>query len=719
MSGLFNIGLTGLKTAQSALSTTGHNIANVNTPGYSRQRVDIAALPARGTGAGFFGSGVEGTSVRRAVDHFLTEQVRSSTSAHAGLDRFHALSASVDNLLADPDGGLSPALRDFFSSVEELANDPSSLPARSLTIARAESLVERVHALDNRLNEIRRGVEASVADLASDITSIASDVATLNRRIAESEGRFGQPANDLRDARDNLVRELSSKIELTVIEQDDGMVNIVVGAGQSLVVGGASSHLGVAPDPYDPTRGQLSSTLNGVTAAVGTVRGGEIGGLLRFRSEVLDAAQSGIGRVAVGLTETINAQHRLGVDLAGRPGGDFFAPLGLEAPRVLAHDDNAGAAEISVQIADVGALGKGDYELRRDAGVYTLRRLDDGASWTLDRFPASAQTVDGLRLELESGGIVDGDAFLIQPTRTVGRDLALAVTGPEQIAAASPIRTSVGAGNVGSTRVDSLEVNSPDNELVLSFSSPTTFDVTDRTTGATLATGQSYVDGGTVSFNGMELVIAGTPATGDSFSVRNTVASDDPGNTGTATLAQPTVLGVAPQVADAVTITFDDPPTTFSVNGATSGSPTSGVAFTPGEAVSFNGWTVRLQGAPAAGDTITVQRNAGAVGDNRNVLAMARLETEPLLSGGSATFQDAYGQVVVDVGARTRQAEVSRSAQATLLEQATAQHEAAVGVNLDEEAANMLRFQQAYQANAQVIATANAIFETLLAATGG
>jgi len=716
---LFGIGVSGLLGAQRALATTGHNVANVDTPGFSRQRAELVTRPPQGTVRGFIGTGVEVSTVRRIFDGFLVEQLRVSTSATSELERFHALAGQVDNALSSPEAGLAGAVEGFFSALQDLAADPSATPARQVVLASAGTLANRFHALDARLADLGRSIDVSLRDAVNEINDFAAGVAELNRAIQLAEGAaLGQPANDLRDQREELVRQMAERVAVTTFEQDDGALNVTVG-GQALVVGTSATSLEIVANPEDPSRAEIGITVGGTTAVIsGSLRGGTLGGALDFRGEVLDPTHNALGRLAIGVARAVNDQHRLGVDLEGRAGEALFNALDVEAPRALPSTNNTGDAVVSARVSDPSALTTSDYRLENQGGVFRLTRLADDTVFTLDTFPAGPQTIDGVTLELASGTFADGDSFLVQPTRTAARDIEVTLADPRKLAAAAPIRTRTALANTGDARISGGEVNSPNNRLLIAFTSPTTFDVTDETTGATLATGVGYVSGADIRFNGLTFDISGAPAAGDTFTVDNTVAAADVGNGGTGVISEAAVAPPDPNLSDTVTLTFDDPPSTFTVAGATTGTPTSGVAFQSGSPISFNGWTVTITGNPAAGDTFVVERNAGGVGDNRNALALARLQTTPTLEGETATIGDAYGQLVTEVGTRTRTAGTNLAASRAVLEQASDARDAVSGVNLEEEAANLLRFQQIFQASARIIAVADATFASLLDAVG-
>ena len=719
-SNLFGIGISGLTAVQRALATTGHNIANVDTPGYSRQRVEFETRPSQGAAQGIIGTGVAVDSVRRVFDNFLIEQVRGSTSATGELDRLHELSRQVDTLLANPSSGLGPALQEFFAATQALADDPSSIAARQVLIGEANTLVDRFRVLDQQFQDMAGAVNAEISDIVTEINTFATQIGELNRDISFAEAAAsGAPANDLRDLRDELVREISKRVGINTFEQDNGALNITIGGGQALVVGSTVAQLAMVGNEFDPTRGEIAYTVGATTAVVSNLlAGGELRGVLDFRDRILDQGRDALGRVAMGLSTSVNAQHRLGIDLDGLSGGDFFAPLANTSPAVLPSANNTGApsASIGVAITDVSAIAASEYRLDRVGAAHTLTRLADGVSFALNVFPGAAETVDGMTLNVGSGVIADGDSFIIRPTRTAARDMALMVPGTREIAAGAPMRTDAPLTNTGSGIVSAGVVNPATNTVTLTFTSATTFDVVDNTTGATLSQGGAYVAGNPIQFNGWTADITGAPATGDTFTVDQTVTSAATANAGSGVISVATVASPDPNLTDPVTITFNTPPGTFTVTGATTGSPTVNIPYTTGAPISYNGWTIEITGIPDAGDTFTVGANVGGVGDNRNALLMASLQTTDTLDRGSATFGEAYGQLVANVGTLTQQAEVNLTAQSLLLDQAVEARDSVSGVNLDEEAANLLRLQQSFEANARVIAIANEIFDSLLAA---
>jgi flagellar hook-associated protein 1 len=332
---LLSTSISGLLAFQRALGTTGHNVANANTPGYSRQRVELSTRPPTPSGDGFIGNGVSVNTVERVINSFIGGQLNAATSGNGSLQEYYRLASQVDNLLADPQAGLAPGLQSFFDAVSGVANDPTSVSARQVMLAEAQSLTDRFHYLDQRMEELRVRTNTQIVNSVDEINSFATSIAGLNRQILlYMSGGTGQPPNDMLDQRDELVRKLSERVAVTTTLQDDGALNVFIGTGQTLVINSTATTLTAVNNPYDATRKEVALTTGPVTSIVSDLLsgGGTLGGVLTFRSQMLDTAQNTLGRTAIGLADVFNAQHRLGQDLTGALGGDFFSPIDTASP---------------------------------------------------------------------------------------------------------------------------------------------------------------------------------------------------------------------------------------------------------------------------------------------------------------------------------------------------------------------------------------------------
>ncbi|WP_137937450.1 flagellar hook-associated protein FlgK [Chitinivorax sp. B] len=747
-SGIFGIALTGLNAAQAGLLTTSHNVANAGTAGYNRQEIRQEANKPLFTGAGFFGRGVEVTNVVRAYDNFLQQSILSAEAVQGYLKGYEQQINIIDGIVADPTVGLSPSIQDFFKGLQSAASNPASAPARQQMISLANTLTSRFRQIDGRLQEVRKGVNEQITSTVSQVNALARKVADLNNEIAARTSGAGRDPNDLLDQRDAVIVELNKLVKVTTLPQTDGSISVAVGSGQMLVLGGTANQFAAVPSAADPESISVSfkQGFSDVPIPDNLLQGGKLGALLNFRTNTLDLAQNALGRVAVGLARTMNEQHRLGQDLDGNPGGDLFK---VSTPRVVSHANNGGNAQIQASLSSVGELTASDYRVVfTQAGTYDVIRLSDNFKQTASAAQMTAGfTMDGVTFQRSSGAPISGDSFLVQPVRGGGRDIDVMITDVKRIAAAAPFRTDAPLSNVGTGKIDGGVSNSPYDKVTINFTSATTFTVTNTTTGAPIAppgaalplTPASYTwaypANATVTVNGWQTTLTGAPATGDQFVIDKTVASKGSANTGTGTIAEvvpdpaarpvgapvpnPPQSVFLPQldaVRNNVTITFTST-TQFNVVDTTTGTTlATGLNYNPAtsNAVGFNGWSIKLSGGPVAGDVFTVGPNTNGSADNRNALAMANLQTANVLGDASATYQSAYSQMVSSVGNQASEIKIGVKAQDTLVKEANSQKSAFSGVNLDEEAANLLKYQQAYLAASKVISIAQQTFQSIL-----
>ncbi|MDQ5917579.1 MAG: flagellar hook-associated protein 1, partial [Pseudomonadota bacterium] len=286
-SGLFSVGLTGLRAAQLGLLTTEHNISNASTPGYSRQRIVQSTNSPILTGAGFVGQGTSVSTIERLYSQTLVNQVNAAQSNVGELDKYYTQIKQIDNMLADPNSGLSPALQDFFRGVQAVAANPASLSSRQAMISSAQSLTTRFQSMETRMNELYEGVGAEITTTVGSINSYAQQVAELNQRIILAQASGDLPANDLLDQRDQLVTELNELVEVSTRVDSDGSYSVFYGNGQQLVIGNQVTKLVAQASAEDLTRIVVAvDTPSGAQELPESlITGGSLAGLLKFRSE--------------------------------------------------------------------------------------------------------------------------------------------------------------------------------------------------------------------------------------------------------------------------------------------------------------------------------------------------------------------------------------------------------------------------------------------------
>ncbi|WP_410499213.1 flagellar hook-associated protein FlgK [Chitinibacter sp. S2-10] len=731
---VYNIGVSGLNAANLGLSTTGHNISNVNTEGFTRQRLIQSAPYPQLFGSGFSGIGVKVDTITRIYDRFLTRSVEvAQTQASYQETRLSHLS-EINNIVADPDAGVSPALQDFFSSVQNMGTNPSNPPARQAMLSSAQTMVNRFQTFSHRLEEQRNTLNGEITDTVGSINSYADQIVELNQKIVIAEGS-GQPPNDLYDQRDLLVKDLNKLVRATTIALSDGSINVFIGNGQGLVVGTSTSKMIASPSPGDAQRITVGLEQDGATVFMPEhlFAGGKLGALLEYRTDSLDVAQNSLERMALGFVESFNQQHKAGVDLNGNFGKNLFD---IKRSSIVDLNVSAvpGPGSTNVRVTSPeGSSEVSDYSITASGGGYVITRLTDGMYNGYPGAPVptalgSTDPATGLSLSATPAG-------LVVPNQST-------FAFPPAISEINFNTKNTGTASLGGYITDVSKLTASNYELSFDGSNYSLKKVSDGTytsyTPAEMAQGINQdgmllrIDSGAMNANDRFTI---KPVEGmiDTMAVRITdpkeLAAAAPmratlgaNNAGTVKVLDHQVdtpslsttdAAFNPAVKNTVNINFTSP-SSFTYTDTVTGFTSAPQVFTAGMTLSVNGWSMRLDGAPATGDTITVAPNIGGVADNRNALALGKLQTKRILENESATYQESYGRMVSKVGTQTNEATIMSKAQAQFLSNAENSRDSVSAVNLDEEAANLLRYQQAYQAASKVIQIAQAAFQEIM-----
>lgn len=680
MADLLNIGLSGLAANKTSLAVTGHNISNVNTPGFSRQDTVQATRIPQFSGAGYIGSGTTLTDVRRSYSEFLTTQLRSSTALNGDVAAYKGQIDQLDALLAGTTTGITPAMQNFFSSLQTAAEDPANIPARQLVLSEAQGLARRFNTIYDRIATQNEFLNKQMTSVTDQVNRLAGGIGQLNEAIAVAAANGSAP-NDLLDARDEAIRQLSEYIGVTVVPQGDNTFNLFIGSGQPLVVGSQVSRLEAVPGIADPARFEIQFVSGNSRQTVTTqLNGGELGGLIRYRGEALDSTLNSLGRLALALSSELNDQLGQGLDLKGQVGtalfGDFNDPL-LADLRARAFADNPSitsappGVDASLRITDTAVLQASDYRLEFDGltapSGYSARRLSDNAPITVTSNAGVLSFADvdgrdqGFSVTLTAVPMA-GDRFMLEPTRRGATDIKTVLNQPDQLAFAAPARAEATLSNRGTGAIGQPSL----------IAGPSPIAIADLSGVA----GFFGTSGLTLSFT----------------------APDQLALTGSASV----------------------PPADFVPAGA--------LTIVPGQQntvqVSNGTYTFEftLSGVPQNGDTFTLDFNRNGVSDNRNALKLVDLQNAQIVgvdpnvtniqTGTSLT--DGYGDLVERVGTLTAQTRMDSEATGAILKQATDNRDSLSAVNLDEEAANLIKFEQYYQASAQIIQVARSLFDTLI-----
>ncbi|MCD9087142.1 flagellar hook-associated protein FlgK [Stenotrophomonas sp. SY1] len=625
MSNVLSTGTSALIAFQRALATVSHNVANIKTDGYSRQRVDFATRNPTDVGYGDVGNGTRITDIRRVADQLAISRLLDSNGELARLKQLSGMADRVDALFSDTATGVNGVWSNFFDSINGLSSNASATADRRSMLDSATTLVNRFKQLNSNLDSLNSEVNNGLISAATEVNRLAAEIAQINGVIGSNAAAA---APDLLDHRDQLITQLVGYTGGTAVIQDGGVMNVYSAGGHALVVGTTASEITTATDPYRPERLQLAIKTQGMTVTLDSkAMGGQIGGFMEFRDTVLTPAQAELGRIAVGLALSFNDAHREGMDLYGDMGVDFF---NLAPPKVSAHSGNTGGATLTASFGDTTALDGQNLLLKFNGTSWEATRADTGASVAMTGSGTAADPFVVNGVEFVVGGTpAANDRFLLQPTASATDGLSVAITDPSRIAAANPINGAANVGNTGTGvlgKIDVIDVNNP------ALLNPASISFVDA---------DHYMIDGTGPF-----------------------------------------------------------------------------PYTPGQTISANGWSMVLDGKPAAGDSFTVGRTAAGSSDNGNASRLAAVEDAKAFNNGTVTLNGALGGLTTQVGSAARAAEYSLQAQQTINDNAKASRDSISGVNLDEEAADMLRLQQAYQAASQLISTADNMFQTILKAVG-
>ncbi len=518
MTDILNTGKSALFAFQRALATTSNNIANVNTEGYARQRVDLESVPAN---RGLYhqpGGGVRVVGIQRMADEFATARVNLATSAYEEQQTHQAMASRLDNLVAIDGSSVGPAVSDFFNAIQDANADPTSIATREVVLDKTNQLAERFQSLQGQLDDAQTEVNERTRAAVSVVGELAQSIALVNKQVSGISSSINPGAvNDLLDKRDRLTNELSKYVDIDTTTHESGALNVFMGKGIALVIGGVAQELKTVADDTYPERVQIQIGKEGFEQVISSrLQGGEIGGLAEFANQTLRPAMTELGRLAVTMADAANQQHGRGLDLNGEAGANLFE---VPAPQVFASGSNAGSGTMSAEINDTKALEATDYLVRFDGANYTATRSSDGAQAA----GALPLDLDGLSLNM-TGTPVVGDTFVVSATGRAAALIDSNITDPDKLAFAGQLATQSSIANTGESRISSAKVLDAENgslqdPIDIVFTSDSTYDIIDVGTGNTLFSDEPYSSGETISLNGWEVSISGNAVNGDTHRI--------------------------------------------------------------------------------------------------------------------------------------------------------------------------------------------------------
>ena len=669
MASLINIGMSGLNASQGALATVGNNIANANTSGYSRQQIVQGSAASQQVGGVFIGTGTTLADVRRVYNSYLDAQLQTTTSLNGDAQAYLDQIGTVDKLLSDKNTGVSAALSSFFSSLQTAAAAPGDVSARQLLLTSAQTLSNRFNSISSQLNQQNEGINSQLDTLTSMVNQHTATIASLNKQITQAT-TAGNTPNNLLDARNEAVRSLNELVGVTVQEHDN-VYDITLGTGQALVQGDTSNTLSAVPGKVDKSQYSIQINYQQSSSDVTSVlSGGKIGGLLRYRDDVLAPAMNDLGRTAIVVADAINQQLGQGLDANGEFGSSMFNSINSEkaiTQRSQAATGNIGAGNFNVSIADSGALTAYDYQVTfTSATEYSVKRSDGtdmGAFATTDN---PAKVIDGFTLDLKGGPMTAGDAFKVSPTRSGASNIGVQMSDANKLAFAGPLVAGAGGSNTGTGAVGGLNLTVP----------------LDIYSGTNL--GQSQVE--------------------DAMPLR--IVFDGVNDAGAHTYRVLNEKGE--KISDGSYVPGQDNAVKIKVPVANADGSTSDVSF-----------DATISGSPGKGDSFDIKFNKDGKADNRNANELLGLQTKATVGvgkdgTGGVSMATSYSQLVSKVGGKASQAAVDGTANGAALAYAKEVRNSVSQVNLDEEASNLVKFQQYYTASSQIIKAAQATFSTLI-----
>jgi flagellar hook-associated protein 1 len=654
-----NIATSALTANMAAMQVIGQNIANVNTPGYSRQNALQSQVLGQQSGSGYFGKGVLVEDVRRSYDIFLTKEANATSTAAASDSTRSDRLKSIESLFPLGEGGLGDVLNKALNAWGDVASNPSDTTARSVLLGALDTFAGSIKNTFSRLDDIRNAAQLQMREEIKKINDLSESIAKVNQAVSQARGAGGSP-NDLLDQRDRLIARLNELVKVSTIDADDGSVSVFVAGSYPLVLGSGAAKLSVIEGGVEQTgRQKLVYSLGGsaITIKDEFIGGGVLDGLQKFINQDISSVESDLGRMALALASAVNRQQVSGLTLNGQPGPELFSygtmrtVNGFQERRLWGNGLENASGQLYATISDLEKLIPEDLEVTLSGGDVSVRRLSDGlfvqsdGSWSsqADLIPNTSGGIGSIiGLNFQEATSANG-AFVFRIGADVGKTLATSSFSPKEVAAASRVQIKENTPNSGGASVEFV--------------------------GATAINGQ-------------------WPA------------------------------GVFP-----ANLTFSSPDQ-FSLDGFNSASLT----FTPGVPMIFTindalggsmQLKVTLRGYPKDGDTFTLSESNGSAPfvkfDGGNAKAMLDLR-DALLFDGVSSLSDGYLTVFSKLASKIGVVQSASRFSIAQAQEAETRRANQSGVNLDEEAARLLQYQQAYQAAAKYMQTTQSIFDTLLSA---
>ena len=436
MSGLLSIGMNALNANSAALQTIGHNIANANTAGYTRQTVRLeSALGHLGMG-GVIGRGVHVAGVERVYSDFLSSQL-NSTHAHQAADASRAEKLGILEMnFPNGSAGLGMAIGDMLNSFSYVVAAPNDMTARTVVLTEAQNVADRLRATQTQFTDLAISTRSELEGKASQANTLLQNIAALNQQITRTQSS-GQPSNDLLDRREQYVLDLNEYIQTTQVIQDNGSLTVFV-ANQAVVQGSKAGAISVIADAQDASLSRLQLQNGSALLKLDDqiIAGGQLKGLLEFEQKDLSLAKNLIGRLAMTVGLAVNQQHMAGWDFEGNSGKAMFSV----PAQVLGV--NEGGAQGHVQFTDSTKFMASNYVVQMDSagtGGQVIRQIDGHSTLFTDSTHLASQTIDGLKFTLTAPALGAGQSMLFKPFADAAGSIQSLLISPLSVAAASAL----------------------------------------------------------------------------------------------------------------------------------------------------------------------------------------------------------------------------------------------------------------------------------------
>jgi flagellar hook-associated protein 1 len=643
MNSIYSIAIQSLSVYQSAMNITSQNIANVQTPFYSRREINIME--------GLAQSGVNLGDVQRIYSSAASSNVQAATSNFSNSDTYLNGLQTLEPLLDNDDNSISKYINDSIATLQQLNANTGSIQDRSVYLNKLSILINQFNTINSQLVTQQQTINTQLQSVTAGANSILQSITNINSEIASAPAL--EDTGPLYDQREQLVQELAKYFDFTSETDSSGQLSISLNNGIELVGKDQLLSFTTVTDANYPTQLNVAVNNGATNIPVSSfINGGQIAGLFGYRQTLTATAQS-VNELALGITQTINSQNKLGIDYNGDLGQNILNDINnnnLINDRVIPDNQNTGSGVLTVNVNSVSQLTGSNYQLQFTTPTqYTLTRISDNSlvsSGTLGSLP-QAISVDGFTVNVSSGSIAAGDQYIISPTAGAVNNMQLAISDPKLLALAFPVN---GSGTTQAGSDGAIEITS----------------ITDTTTSA--------------------------------FSIPKQL--NPPINV---VFLSPTSY----QIVNANNNTVMEGPITYDPEGGANVFPTPG-GFDPGYRVTITGSTLQT------GDVFNITYNGNGNGDNRNGLALANLFQQGVLDNGTVNFIQAYDLLSSAVSQQTSVVETQYDSNKILREQATTEFNEISAVDTQEETVNLMSYQQAYQASAQMLQVAKTVFDDVL-----